>query len=332
MKYLFKNKYLHVVFGIMLGMLSGAGQAQGWKPDRHVELIVPAGAGGSLDNVGRTFQKLWDEMKLVPSTSAVVNRSGGGHAVAYNFLNQQSGNPHFMSITSSTLHTSHINGRLKLSYRDFTPQAVMLTEYIAFAVRPESPLKTGKDLIEALRKDPASLSLALSSALGGTHHISYGQPLLSGKVDIKKARFVAFNSTGEAIAALLGGHVDVLSGGAVQIAPHVAGGRMRLLAISAPQRLTGPLAGGPTWPELGYKGVFENWRGIIGPGKISPEQVAYWDGVFGKIAASGEFKTVAEKNQWIINYKNSAETTRFFEGEYANLKEVMDFLGLTGSK
>lgn len=332
MKNLFKNKYLYCAIGMSLLTLPGTVLAQAWKPDRHVELIVPAGAGGSLDHVGRTFQKLWDEMKLVPASSAVVNRSGGGHAVAYNFLNQQAGNPHFMSITSSTLHTSNINGRIKLSYRDFTPQAVMLTEYIAFAVRPESPLKTGKDLIEALRKDPAGLSLAISSALGGTHHISFGQPLLSGKVDIKKTRIVAFNSTGEAIAALLGGHVDVLSGGAVQIAPHVASGKMRLLAVSSPQRLTGPLASGPTWPELGYKGVFENWRGVISPGKITPEQVAYWDGVFSKIAASSEFMSMADKNQWIINYKNSAETTRFFEAEYADLKEVMDFLGLTGGK
>lgn len=332
MKYLFKIKYLHVSVGILLGLVSITAAAQGWKPDRHVELIVPAGAGGSLDHVGRTFQKLWDDLKLVPVTSAVVNRSGGGHAVAYNFLNQQSGNPHFMSITSSTLHTSHINGRLKLSFRDFTPQAVMLTEYIAFAVRPDSPLKTGKDLIEALRRDPASLSLAISSALGGTHHISFGQPLLSGKVDIKKAKIVAFNSTGEAISALLGGHVDVLSGGAVQISPHVASGKMRLLAVSSPQRLTGALASGPTWPELGYKGVFENWRGVITPGKLTAEQVAYWDSVFGKIADSGEFKALAEKNQWIINYKNSAETRKFFESEYADLKEVMDFLGLTGGK
>ncbi|MCW5575616.1 MAG: tripartite tricarboxylate transporter substrate binding protein [Burkholderiales bacterium] len=330
MKNLFKIKYLSVSLAAFAALSCGAAQAQAWKPDRHVELIVPASAGGSLDHVGRTFQKLWDDMKLVPVSSAVVNRSGGGHAVAYNFLNQQSGNPHFMSITSSTLHTSHINGRIKLSFRDFTPQAVMLTEYIAFAVRPESPLKTGKDLIEALRKDPGSLSLAISSALGGTHHISFGLPLMSGKVDIKKAKMVAFNSTGEAVTALLGGHVDVLSGGTVQIAPHVESGRMRILAVTSAQRLPGPLASCPTWPELGYKGVFENWRGVISPGKITPEQTAYWDGVFGRIAGSAEFKAMADKNQWVINYKNSAETRRFFEAEYAELKEVMDFLGLAG--
>ena len=69
---------------------------------------------------------------------------------------------------------------------------------------------------------------------------------------------------------------------------------------------------------------------MIGPKSITPEQVAYWDGVFGKIAASAEFQGLAEKNQWIVNYKNSAEARKFFEAEYAELKEVMDFLGLTG--
>lgn len=330
MKNMFKNKYLLSFVGVSALLLPGLAPAQGWKPDRHVELIVPATAGGSLDHVGRVFQKLWEEQKLVPTSSAVVNRAGGGHAVAYTFLNQQAGNPHFMSITSSTLHTSHINNRIKLSYRDFTPLTVMLTEYIGFAVRTESPLKTGKDLIEALRKDPGGLSLAISSAVGGTHHISFGMPLLSGQVDIKKTKMVAFNSTGEAVTALLGGHVDVLSGGTVQIAPHVASGKMRLLAVTSAQRLPGPLASAPTWPELGYKGVFENWRGVIGTKNMTPEQVAYWDGVFGKIAASAEFKAMAEKNQWVINYKNSAETRKFFESEYAELKEVMDFLGLTG--
>ncbi|MDH4293857.1 MAG: tripartite tricarboxylate transporter substrate binding protein [Betaproteobacteria bacterium] len=328
MKKYFKINKLCVFLGLLLP-LNGVVWAQDWKPERHVELIVPASAGGSLDNVGRTFHRLWDELKLMPVSSAVVNRAGGGHAIAYNFLNQHAGDPHFLSITSSTLHTSNINGRIKLSYRDFTPLAVMMTEYIAIAVRPDSPLKTGKDLIESLRKDPGGLSLALSSALGGTHHISLGMPLLSGKVDIKKTRMVAFNSTGEAVTALLGGHVDVLSGGTVQIAPHVASGKMRLLAVSAAHRLPGALASGPTWPELGYKGVFENWRGVIGTKDMTAPQVAYWDHVFGTIARSDQFKTLAQKNQWEINYKNSAETRKFLEGEYMELKEVMDFLGLS---
>jgi putative tricarboxylic transport membrane protein len=116
----------------------------------------------------------------------------------------------------------------------------------------------------------------------------------------------------------------------VQIAPHVASGRMRVLAVSSPKRMTGTLATAPTWPEQGYKGVMENWRGVMGAKGISAAQIAYWDGVFGKIAASADFKDQAEKNQWEIAYKNSAETAKFFASEYADLKSVMDFLGLSG--
>jgi putative tricarboxylic transport membrane protein len=147
---------------------------------------------------------------------------------------------------------------------------------------------------------------------------------------MNKTRLVAFTSTGEAITALLGGHVDVLSGGTVQIAPHVASGRMRVLAVSSPKRMSGVLASAPTWPEQGYKGALENWRGVLGAKGITAAQIAYWDGVFGKIAASADFKEQADKNQWEISYKNSTETAKFFASEYADLKSVMDFLGLTG--
>ena len=319
---------INKLFIITLALLFAGGAQAQWQPDRNVALIVPSSAGGSLDHFGRTVQRLWEQLKLVPTSSTVVNMAGGGHVVAYNFLDQRAGNPLFMSITSSTLHASHINGRTKLSYQDFTPLTVMLTEYIGFAVRADSPLKTGKDLIEALRADPAKYSLALSSAIGGTHHISFGLPLLSGKVDIKKLRMVAFTSTGEGVTALLGGHIDVLSGGTVQIAPHVASGKMRLLAVTSAKRLPGQLASAPTWPELGYKGVFENWRGIIGTKGMTAAQIAYWDRVFSTMANSAEFKDIADKNQWDVNYKNAADTRKFFASEYAELKEVMDFLGL----
>ncbi|MBI4203603.1 MAG: tripartite tricarboxylate transporter substrate binding protein [Betaproteobacteria bacterium] len=312
---------------LALGFSPGA-WAQGWKPERNVELIVPASAGGSLDTTGRTVQKLWDELKLVPVSSTIVNRSGGGHAVAYNFLNQRAGDPHYLSITSSTLHTSHINGRTPLSYRDFTPLTVLLTEYIAFAVRADSPIKSGKDLIETLRKDPGALSLALSSARGGTHHISFGLPLQSASVDMKQSKLVAFNSTGEAVTALLGGHVDVMSGGTVQIAPHVESGKMRVLAVSSAKRLPGPLSVAPTWPELGYKGVFDNWRGVIGTKGMSADQTAFWESVFRKVIESDEFRKLTEKNQWDANFKSAAETRRFMESQYNELKEVMTFLGL----
>ena len=302
--------------------------AQGWKPERNVELIVPAAAGGSLDLTGRTVQRIWDELKLLPVSSIIANRSGGGHAVAYNYLSQRAGDPYNVSITSSTLLTNHINGHLKLTYTDFTPLAVLLTEHIAFVVRSDSPLKTGKDLVEALRKDPASLSIALGSAIGGTHHIAVGLPLQSAGVDITKVKLIGFNSSGEAFTALLGGHVDVANGGTANAAPLVESGKLRALTVTSSKRLQGALASAATWPELGYKGVFDNWRGVIGAKGITPAQTAYWEDVFKRIASSDEFQQYATRNQWENSYKSPVEANKFMAAQYGELKSVMTFLGL----
>jgi putative tricarboxylic transport membrane protein len=308
--------------------LAGTACAQGWSPQRNVEVVVPSTAGGSLDTTGRMVTKLWTDLKLLPVSSSISNRAGGGHAVAYNFLAQRAGDPHVMSVTSMTLLANHINGHIPLTYTDFTPLAVLLTEYIAIAVRADSPLKSGRDLIDAMKKAPASLSLALSSAPGGTHHMSFGLPLLSGGVDTSKAKFVVFNSSGEAVTALLGGHVDVISAGTVNVAPFVAGGKLRALAVSSAQRMSGPLAAAPTWPELGYKGVMENWRGIIGAKNITAEQTAFWEGTFRRITSSDEFRDYAGKNQWEITFRGAADSRKFMAEQYDELKSVMTYLGM----
>jgi putative tricarboxylic transport membrane protein len=309
-------------------VFTSVASAQGWSPQRNVEVIVPSTAGGSLDTTGRMVTRLWTDLKLLPVSSSISNRAGGGHAVAYNFLAQRAGDPHFMAVTSMTLLANHINGHIPLTYTDFTPLAVLLTEYIAIAVRADSPLKTGKDFVEAMKKAPASLSLALSSAPGGTHHMSFGLPLLSGGVDTSKAKFVAFNSGGEAVTALLGGHVDVISAGTVNVAPFVASGKLRALAVSSVKRMSGPLASTPTWPELGYKGVFENWRGIIGAKGITAAEVAFWDGVFRRLTSSDEFRGYAEQNQWDASYRGAEESRKFMAEQYEELKGVMTYLGM----
>ena len=249
--------------------------------------------------------------------------------MAYSYLNQRAGDPHYLGITSSTLLANHINGHIPLTYTDFTPLAVLLTEYIAFAVRSDSPIKSGKDLIETLRKTPESLSLALSSAAGGTHHISFGLPLQSGGVDTGKLKFVAFSSSAEAVTALLGGHVDVISAGTGNVAPHVESGKLRVLAVTSAKRLTGPLAVAPTWPELGYKGVFENWRGVIGAKRMTPDQIVFWENVFRRVTSSDEFRNYAEQNQWGSNFKGAEESRKFMAEQYNELKGVMTYLGLT---
>ena len=308
---------------------AGAVQAQGWKPDKHVELIVPTGAGGSLDATGRTLQRVWDMEKLLGgATSSIVNKPGGGHAVGYTYMMEHKADPHYLSVTSGTLLTGHIVGRLKMTYTDVTPIAVLYSEYIAFAVRADSPIKDGKDLIAALKKDPGALSIAISSAPGGTHHIAIASVLKAAGIEPKKAKVVAFVNSNEAVTAVLGNHVDLAVAGTTNVVGQMQAGNLRVIAISAPKRVVGPLASVPTWVEQGYNATFDNWRGIMAPKGITPEQAAFWADTLRKVTSSDEFRKIAEKQMWTDIFMGPKEAAEFMKKDYEQLKTTLTSLGM----
>ena len=313
-----------LVFAVFMSAPSGAG-AQGWAPQRHVELIVPNAAGGSLDITARFSHRVWQELKLVPSTSAVVNRAGGEHAVAYTFLSQKPGDPHFVSLASPVLLANHIAGRLTVTHTDFTPVATVINDYYLFVVRTDSPLKSGRDLVEALKKKPDSVSLATATVQS---RIAAGLVMQSAGIEIKPVRMVV-QPGGQQVPALLGGHIDVSVGPPAQYLPHVETGALRVIATTSPRRHGGVLATAPTWEEQGHKaGTYGTWRALIAPKGITPAQVTFWEDVMRKVAESDEFRTAARKNQAEPVFLDAAATRRRMETEYEQAKGVMTYLGL----
>jgi putative tricarboxylic transport membrane protein len=226
-----------------------------------------------------------------------------------------------------TLLANNINGHLPLTYTDFTPLSVLLTEYIAIAVQVDSPIKTGKELVEILRKSPTALSLALSSAAGGTHHMSFAMPLLSGESTSRRrnsSRSIHRARRSPRCSAAM----STLFRGYRQRRPVRGQRQIARAGGEFAKRMVGPLSVAPTWPELGYKGVLENWRGVIGAKNITAEQTAYWENVFRRITSSDEFRSYAEKNQWEITFRGAEDSRRFMAAQYDELKAVMTELGL----
>lgn len=299
--------------------------AQGWSPQRNVEFIVPAGAGGSMDTAMRTVEQVVRELKLVPSSTSLVNRAGGEHAVAYTFLQQRKADPHFLSLTSTVLLTNHLSGVLPLTYSDVTPIASLIAEYYLFVVGKDSPVKNAKEFIEIMKAKPDSLAIAVGNL---AQRMSVGLPMLSANVDVKRVRIVTISGAKTSLS-VAGGHVDVGVAAPGQSLPLVESGLLRAIAVSAPQRLGGALAALPTWAELGLKDAdYTAWRGIIAPKDITPQQIAYWEGVMKRVTENDEFRKVAERNQWEITYRNAAEARRFMEREYGNFKRVMNYMGI----
>lgn len=131
-------------------IVAPAGAQSTWRPERNVELVVGSTSGSGQNKSARFIQRIWKDAKLVEVTSSVVNKPGGGGAIADAYVSQHTGDAHTLMTASPTLLTSHITGRSKLNYTDYTPIALLFDEYIAFVVRPESAVKNRSDLIAAL--------------------------------------------------------------------------------------------------------------------------------------------------------------------------------------
>ena len=283
--------------------------------------------GGGTDRTARKINRIFQDQKLVPS-SVVVNKPGGSGAVGWLYLNNHRGNGNYLGIATPTLITNHIAGRGQYNYTDFTPLARLFTESAVFAVAFDSPIRDWRDLVARLKKDSASVSLG-SGNLDGAAPLTFGAAIKANGLEPRKLKLVVFNSAGDAITASMGGHIDVAVVTSEGVKQQLAAGKMRALAISSAQRLpTGAFATVPTLTEQGVKVVAGGWRVVLGPRGMTPDQIAYWNGVFAKLVATREWAQELEAGDATNEYLDSAGTGRFLAAQYAQLKDLMTDLGL----
>ena len=306
--------------------------AQNWQPDKNVEIVINTAPGSGQDLTGRLIQKILQERKVVNTSITINNKPGGGGVIAYTYLQQHPADGHFVSIASKSLLTNHISGRAPLTYSHLTPLAILFEEYIAVAVKADSPIKSGRELLDRMKKDPASFSFGVATSLGNPNHQGIAMALKDAGVDLRKTKTPVFQSGGNAITALLGGHVDVVPGSVGLMRKYVEAGTVRLIAIASPQRLTGIFANTPTWKEQGANAIVSNWRGLIGPPNMTPAQMAYWDNALKQLTQTDAWKKELAENNWDDEYKASAETRKYMEADYAELKAFLTELELVKAK
>jgi len=321
-------KAIPLLLSAALVAASASALAQAWSPQRNVEIVVGSAPGGSNDKTARQVEKILVEQKLLPTSLTVVNRTGAGGGIALNYLTQHPGDAHYLIVFTPSMITNHITGQSKLNYTDFTPVASLFNDYVVFAVNAASSIKTGKDLIERLKKDPQSVAIGFATALGSHNHIAAGILMKSIGGDPRRLKAVAYKGSSEAITNLLGGHIDLVTTAAGNVAGHVEAGTLRVVGVAAPQRFPGALANIPTWTEQNVNVVFGGWRAIMGPKGLSAAQVAFWEGVLRKATEVPEWKDGILKNYWSDDFVTSAQFSRDIEKDYAGMKAVLVDLGL----
>jgi putative tricarboxylic transport membrane protein len=317
---------VHVVSAAALAILPLSSLAQSWKPERAVELIVGCAPGCGPDNAARLIQSIFQAKRYVDVPVTVINKPGGGGAAVHAYLKQFERNGHYIYHTDRGLLTGHAMGRT--DNRAVTPIAILYGEYIGVAVRADSPIKSGRDLIERLRKEPTVHSIGIATSLGNTNHQGVANAMRLAGIDVRKTRNVTFSSGAQAITAMLGGHIDVVPVSVGLWVDHLKTGAVRVIAVTAAERLSS-LPSVPTWREQGSNVVLSNWRAVVGPGGMSAPQVEYWENAFDRLNNTEEWKADLARRHAAANFVRSAGMKKQMEDEYPEVKALLADMELT---
>lgn len=304
------------------------GQQTDWKPEKNVEFVVGAAAGGANDRIGRAIQNALQSNRLIPGTMSVVNKPGGGQTIAMAYLNSHAGNAHFLALASSSWLTTLAGGRGDVNHRDVTPIARLFTEYQVYYVKSDSPIRNMADVRERLKNDPGSVSFGFSVAPGSPLHISIADVAASVGLDPKKVKTVVFDSGAKAAAAVAGGHLDIGLSSPGSPMSLVQGGKVRYIGVAGPQRIPGPLAEVPTLREQGLDVITPVSFVVLAPKGISAAQAAYWDNTLARMMQTDEIKKDIERNLWIVDLMGHRELPASLESQFARYRQKLTEMGV----
>lgn len=299
-----------------------------WTPTKPLEIVAGTPPGGGLDRTARALLKTLEAANLLSVPAHVRNVPGDGARKAWAYMDERRGDPHVVSISHPNLTTDRLVGAATFDHRAYTPIAILYTEYIAFAVRADSTLKSGADLLARLRSEASGLSVALSTARGNPNHIALARLAQHAGIDPKAPLVRVFDSALDAIADVVTGKAEVAAVTAASTLAAMAAGEVRILGISAPQRLAGTLASAPTWLEQGADCVIGAWRGIAGAAGIGESHVRFWERTLSAAVETPAWQADLERNGWSACYTDGAALHRFLERERSEMAAALGDLGL----
>ena len=291
----------------------------------NLKMMIPANPGGGWDTTGRALGKALQEAGVAASVS-YDNKGGAAGAIGLaQFVNANKGDANAMMTMGAVMLGGIITGKPPVSLSQATPLARITSEYNVFVLPADSKLKTMKDVVEQMKKDPGSVKWGGGSR-GSTEHIAAAMMARESGIDASKINYVPFRGGGEAIAAILGGNVTVGGSGYSEFQQYIEAGKMKPIGVTSDVRLKGINI--PTLKEQGINVVIGNWRGVYAaPGINADQRKALTD----LVVAATKTKAWAEaldKNNWTSALMTGKPFEDFVDSEFASLRATMVKAGM----
>ncbi|MGH7833155.1 MAG: Bug family tripartite tricarboxylate transporter substrate binding protein [Candidatus Binatia bacterium] len=298
--------------------------ALAYEPTRPVELVVHTGPGGGSDLFARAVAEMLQKENLVSQRINVLNKSGGGSAVAMAYLSEKKGDQHTIGFFTGVWVTNPLtSAEAKVTINDLTPIVRLVLEPAVVAVKADSPYKSMKDFVEAAKKNPGKLSQSGGSVTGRDNLVR----LVIQKATGAQWTFISFPGGGERIANLLGGHVQIMVIEPQEAGQHIKAGNLRVIAALTEKRLPS-FSDVPTLEEQGINvPVIPQARGALAPPGVQKDVVQYWEGVFERFAKTASWKKYLEQNQFEDGFLKGPDLGKFFDALTVQMRGVLKEAG-----
>ena len=287
-----------------------------------VKMLIPANPGGGWDTTGRELGKAMQASGAVKNIQ-YDNKGGAAGAIGIaQFVNSAKGDPNALMMGGMVMVGGLITNKSPVTIDQVTPVARLTSEYEVIVV-PASGPKTLKELLDKFKANPGSVSWGGGSA-GGTDHILAGLIAKAIGVDATKVNYVPFKGGGEAVSAIIGGHVSAGISGLSDFAQHIKSGKMRALAVSSAKAMEGI----PSLKEQGVAVELANWRGIFAAPGITTAQRDELVKVVEKAVKSKEWHEALKRQEWEDFYLPGDQYKDYIASENKRIGEILADLGL----
>lgn len=319
-----KAMFLPIVVAAIGAIFSNLAWSQEFKPNKSIEVVVHTGPGGGSDLFARAIAELLQKEKLVPQRLQVVNKSGGGSAVAMSYLAEKKGETHTIGFFTGVWVTNPLTTtEANVTVKDLTPVARLVLEPAVIVVKADSPYKNMKDFIEAAKKSPNQLRQSGGSVTSRDNLVR----LLIQKATGTQWTFISFPSGGERLSNLLGGHVQMMVIEPQEAGEQIRAGNLRVIASLTEKRLAS-LPDVPTIKEQGIDvQIIPQARGVVAPPAVPREVAQYWEGVFDRFVKTATWKQYVEQNQFEDSYLKGPALSKFFDDLTVQMRAVLKEAG-----
>lgn len=312
-------KILKRFFAVLLIAISSPSLSIAAKSDK-LHIIIPGETGGGWDTTARAIGNILIKKGMVNQVSFENFSEGGGKTISH-LIETAEHQPNTLMINSTPIVIHSLN---EIYFRSLTPVAAIIADYGAIVTSTNSQYTTWIDVVKDYHNNPSKIKIAGGSAKGSMDHLVIALAFKNEGFNPQKIQYISYQAG--ATEALLSGETELLSTGLSEVLEMSLSGQVKILAISAQNRL-GFAPDIPTLTEYGNNTVFANWRGFFAAPGSSQEHIDKWNHTLLKMYQTDEWQIVKNRNGWIDNYKADKDFHTFLEGQERYIERLMKQVG-----